>query len=308
MPDDADVLKAKGDCFREQGRWVEAIDHFRRACELDPRNGSLWVELAECHWWTRRYPEADKECDKALAFAPDQMWSYLTKVFNAWSWKGASGATRTTLEAMPAEIRDEWVDWAWFRQGLIEGKYQEALDRIAAKSDGWIRVKISAEPVPMLSAQIYELMGDKQRALAAYETARKMLEAEVQAHPDDPRYHSSLGVTYAALGRRDEAIREGKRAVELLPVTKDAVYGLPGVIDLAHIYTLVGDHRAALEQLELPALGPLVDINGMARDGSALEPAPGRSRIPAIARKIRGGVGAIGSVALFPLATAALLA
>jgi serine/threonine-protein kinase len=250
LPDDADVLKAKGDCFREQGRWTEAIDRYRRACELDPRNGSLWVELAECHWWTRRYAEADEDCDKALAFAPDQMWPYLTKVFNTWSWRGTPGATRTTLEAMPAGIRDDWVDWAWFRQSLLEGKYQEALDRIAVKSDGWIRVKISAEPVSMLSAQVCELLGDEQRALTAYRAARKILEAEVQAHPDDPRYHSSLGVTYAALGRRDEAIREGKRAVELLPVTKDAVYGLPGVIDLAHIYTLVGDHRAAVERLE----------------------------------------------------------
>jgi serine/threonine protein kinase/tetratricopeptide (TPR) repeat protein len=250
LPDDADVLKAKGDCFREQGLWTEAIEHYRRACELDPRNGSLWVELAECHWWTRRHAEADEDCDKALAFAPDQMWPYLAKVFNTWSWKGASSATRATLQAMPAGIRDDWVDWTWFRQSLLEREYREALDRLAAKTDGWIRVKISAQPVSMLAAEVYELLGDEQRALAEYETARRILEAEVRAHPDDPRYHGSLGVTYAAVGRRDEAIREGKRAVELLPMTKDAVYGLPGVIDLAHIYTLVGEHRAALEQLE----------------------------------------------------------
>jgi TolB-like protein/Flp pilus assembly protein TadD/tRNA A-37 threonylcarbamoyl transferase component Bud32 len=256
LPDDADVLKAKADCFREQGRWVEAIDHYRRACELDPRNGSLWVDLAECHWWTRRYAEADEESDKALAFAPDQMWPYLTKVFNTWSWKGASSATRATLEAMPAEIRDEWVDWAWFRQCLLEGEYQEALDRLAAKSDGWIRVKISAEPVAMSAAQVYELLGDEPRARTEFETARGLLEAEVRAHPDDPRYHSALGVVYAALGQRDDAIREGTRGVELLPMTKDAVYGIPGVIALAHIYALIGDHRAAVEQLDLLLSAP----------------------------------------------------
>jgi TolB-like protein/Flp pilus assembly protein TadD len=250
LPDDADVLKAKGDCFREEGRWLEAIEHYRRACQLDPRSGSLWVDLAECHWFTRRYPEADEECNKAIAFAPDQMWPYLTKAFNAWSWKEAPSATRAILESMPAEIRDEWVDWAWFRQCLLEQRYQEALDRIAAISGGWIRVKIDAEPVSMMAAQVYELLGDERRARAEYETARGQLEAEVRAHPDDPRYHSSLGVSYAALGQRDEGIREGKRGAELLPLTKDAVYGLPGVIALAHIYTLIGDHRAALEQLE----------------------------------------------------------
>jgi TolB-like protein/Flp pilus assembly protein TadD len=249
LPDDADLLQAMADGFREQGQWTEAIEHYRRASELNPRSASLWVDLADTHWWMRRYTEANAACDKALALAPDQMWPYLSKAFNFWSWKGELKESRAVLEAMPTDIRDDWVDWAWFMQNLLEGKYRGALDRIASKSDGWIRIKVGAQPVSLLSAQVYEYLGEPERALTHYQTATVTLEAEVQAHPEDPRYHSSLGVTYAALGRKEDAIREGKRAVELLPMSKDAVYGIPYVIDLAHIYTLIGDHQAAMEEL-----------------------------------------------------------
>jgi len=250
LPDDADLLQAMADGFREQGQWTEAIEHYRRASELNPRSASLWVDLADTHWWMRRYTEANAACDKALALAPDQMWPYLSKAFNFWSWKGELKESRAVLEAMPTDIRDDWVDWAWFMQNLLEGKYRGALDRIASKSDGWIRIKVGAQPVSLLSAQVYEYLGEPERALTHYQTARVTLEAEVQAHPEDPRYHSSLGVTYAALGRKEDAIREGKRAVELLPMSKDAVYGIPYVIDLAHIYSLVGDHQAAVQELD----------------------------------------------------------
>ena len=77
-----------------------------------------------------------------------------------------------------------------------------------------------------------------------------MLEGEILKSPDDPRYHSSLGIAYAALGRNDEAIREGRRAIELLPISKDALYGIPYLFDLAHIYTILGDYNAAIDQLD----------------------------------------------------------
>jgi hypothetical protein len=77
-----------------------------------------------------------------------------------------------------------------------------------------------------------------------------MLEAEVKAVPEDGRYHSSLGVAFAGLGRGEEAVREGKRGVELLPLSKDPLYGISHVIDLAHIYTLLGEPEKAVSELE----------------------------------------------------------
>ena len=93
-------------------------------------------------------------------------------------------------------------------------------------------------------------LGETARAREGFETARRLLEAEVRAIPEDARYHSSLGVACAGLGLSDEAVREGQRGVELLPISKDAVYGIPYVIDLAHIYALIGEPEKAVAQLE----------------------------------------------------------
>jgi Flp pilus assembly protein TadD len=77
--------------------------------------------------------------------------------------------------------------------------------------------------------------------------ARKILEQALKNEPEDPRLHGSLGIAYAALGRKEEAIREGTRAVELYPISRDAFYGIPYVLDLAFIYTLANEHEAACD-------------------------------------------------------------
>jgi tetratricopeptide (TPR) repeat protein len=94
------------------------------------------------------------------------------------------------------------------------------------------------------------MLGEPDTAAAQYEVARELLEAEAAASPEDPRMRSSLGIVYAAQDRREVAIREGKLACELLPQSKDAFYYIAFAIDLAHIYTILGDNEAALEQLE----------------------------------------------------------
>ena len=92
--------------------------------------------------------------------------------------------------------------------------------------------------------------------MESYEGARGLLEPEVLASPEDPRLRSSLGIVYAALGRKDDAIREGIRATELLTRSMDGFYYLPYVVDLAHIYTIVGEDEAALDQIEYLLTNP----------------------------------------------------
>jgi serine/threonine-protein kinase len=284
-PDDAELIRAKADAFKVEGRWDEAIEFYRRARDLSPRSASLCVDLAEAYWTTRRYREALDKSDEAIALAPDQMWPYLVKYFNYMSWKGPEAVikeTRATLEALPANLHDDWVDYAWVSQNVLEGRYQEALDRLASNPDGWFRLKAGAAPVSLLASEVYGLMGDMGRAMTALETAATELEAEARAHPDDPRYHSHLGVAYAYLGRKDEAIREGKRAVELLPMSKDAVYGIPFAINLAYIFTAAGDHRAAVDQLEyLLSVPSWISAGDLERDAiwGPLKDDPGFERL-----------------------------
>ena len=97
---------------------------------------------------------------------------------------------------------------------------------------------------------VHRLLGSSELARASFETARDRLEKELREKPDDYELHSLLGISYAGLGRKEEAIREGKRAVELLPVSKDALWGPEVIDDLAFVYALVGEQNAAIDQIE----------------------------------------------------------
>jgi serine/threonine protein kinase/tetratricopeptide (TPR) repeat protein len=247
-PDNAEVLEAKGDGYRQDGKWLEAFDHYEKACRLSPRNPSPLVELAFTGWLYRRYPESVEAANQAIAIAPDRKWPYLAKCLTYWSWRGSSPEARKALEFVSRS--HGWWPWVWYWQLVYEGNYQEALDHLSSIPGGWIRIKIDAKPTALYRAYVYEALDQPEAASAAYIEAKTLLEAEVDAYPDDPRYHSSLGVAYAALGQSDDAIREGKRGVELLPISKDAIYGLPYENDLAHIYTLLGDVENAVTAIE----------------------------------------------------------
>jgi serine/threonine-protein kinase len=245
----AAALQAKGNMFLVQGRWDEALQAFRRAFDLSPRSAVLATDIALVLWSTRRYPQAVAAADEAINIAPDAVWPYLYKAFALWSWHGDLGQTRPILEGLPEEAGN-WKNWSLYWQDMFEGRFHAVLDRLEASPDEWLRIKIAARPNAMLAAQAHELLGDAGRAEGLYDAARRMLEDEAEQSPQDPRVHSSLGIVYAVQGRRDEAVREGTLACDLLPKSKDGFYYLPYVIDLAHIFTIVGDKDAALQQLE----------------------------------------------------------
>jgi tetratricopeptide (TPR) repeat protein len=248
-PDNADILEGKAYVYSLRGDWEEARDAFRRAFDLSLRSADLVSELARTLIMLRRYPEAIAATDEAISLAPDTLWPYLYKVIGLWSWRGDLAESRSVLEECTADAGD-WLRWIWFKQTMSEGRYEEALGHLDPTPDGWIRIKILARPNALLEAYVLEKLGDEDRAASAYERARRLLETEVATSPGDPRLHSSLGIVYAVQGRREDAIREGLRGCELLPRSRDGFYYLPFVIDLAHIYTILGDNDAALERLE----------------------------------------------------------
>ncbi len=248
MPHNVEILEAKSAVSMLRGRWEEAMENTREAFELSPRDASLSVDLAEQYWVLRKYEKAVETCNLGIELAPDDAWPYLIKTFSLWSWKGAFSETRTLLEAVPAS--HDWASWTWYWQEMHGRNYRQAIERLSSTPNDWIRTKCWAMPKSLLAAYAHRLSGEREKSLLAYESARSLLEAEVKQWPDDPRYRSSLGIAYAALGRKEEAIREGKKAVELLPVARDAFYGLPYVQDLAFIYALTGETEAAVDRLD----------------------------------------------------------
>jgi serine/threonine-protein kinase len=112
-------------------------------------------------------------------------------------------------------------------------------------------------PTDLLRAQALEAHGQTERARTAYEAAIRMLERDVEQQPTEPSFHAFLGRAYAGVGRKDEAVREGRRAVELLPVEVDAFAGPFYLVELARIYGRLGDADEAIpvirQLLAMPA-------------------------------------------------------
>jgi tetratricopeptide (TPR) repeat protein len=147
-------------------------------------------------------------------------------------------------------VNEPRIIFAWVLVEVCAGNYQAALDRLSLASADALSTQYFFIPKAQLSAQIHGLMNRPQLARADYDTARALLETKLQEQPQDERLHSSLGIAYAGLGRVEEAIREGKMGVELMPVSKDAWKGVHRVEDLARIYVMVGEYDAAIDQLD----------------------------------------------------------
>src|SRR2546429_9743176 len=99
-------------------------------------------------------------------------------------------------------------------------------------------------------------MGRWALAVGYYDSARSYLQGRVAQRPEDARLHTALGIVFAGLGRKREAIQEGERGVALLPVEKEAYQGYYRLLDLARVYTMVGEHDAAIDRLLAPPSHP----------------------------------------------------
>jgi len=132
----------------------------------------------------------------------------------------------------------------------FDGRFQEAIARLDSLAEETLETQFWFVPKSLLAAQVYSWMNQPETARAYYETAQARLERKLQEMPDDHRAHSSLGIAYAGLGRKEDAIREGKLAVELMPVTKEAWKGVLRVEDLARVYAMVGEQDAAIDRID----------------------------------------------------------
>jgi serine/threonine-protein kinase len=248
LPNNSRILAATAYIWRRQGKFEAALDHLKKAFELNPQDATLPYEIGLTYRVLRRHAEADHYYDLSISLAPDPQAAYRDKAYNYISWLGDTKRARDALEKMPGKSRDvqEWSLELW----RLERNYQAILDFASSDSRPIIWRSLDAWPPALLAARAYHLMGQAELAHASYDSARAILTKELDAHPDDHRFHSALGFAYAGLGRKDEAIREGKRGVELTPVSKDALIGPSRVGDLAEIYTIVGEYDAALNGIE----------------------------------------------------------
>jgi serine/threonine-protein kinase len=277
-PNDVTELMAMSEVQWRRGQWQEAVDLKKRALELDPRNDRILGNLARTFWLLRRYPEAAEINDRAIAIAPDKYGHYLIKVMIYWSWHGPSRAKEVAedvVEVFP-RMQDRWCVFE------MEVRNWEAalvcFDRASWETAASPTVYI---PSAHFESVCYARMGEHDLARRKLEEALDQLESAVAVRPEDPAIHSSLGLVYARLGRKEDAIREGERAVALQPVS---AVGTVHQRHLAGIYMTVGEPDAALDTIEY-----LLSIPGELSvawlDGSTWDPLRDHPRFQEILEK-----------------------
>jgi len=247
LPNNSRIPEYIGYIRRRQGNFEEAINNLKKVFELNPQDAHLPWELGYTYMTLRRYQEAERYFDRSISLAPDQTVAYLFKADN-YRLQGSLEKARATLEEMPKKTDLESIrDWHiyWFWQELYERNYQAALELLSSDF-----VESYEGQKAQLAGPIYQSMKEPELAQKSFDSARILLEMEVREHPDAPLAHSRLGIVYAGLGRKEEAIHEGKLAVELYPVSKDAYWGPGYVVSLAQIYVMVGEYEEALDKIE----------------------------------------------------------
>jgi tetratricopeptide (TPR) repeat protein len=257
LPNNAEALVIEAMIGRHQNHWDTSLANLQRASELDPRNSDVAFRLGQIYFEMRRYSELQQFLTKAGARGTfDKPLVWLARIKLA---QGDPVAAQSFLEQVPLDYSPG--PWIWdirFTAALYLRDYNAAIGVLAATPAKWAELAFGEAGSHGVYAYLARLRGDKEKALATFTVARKKLEPKLADKPDDAPCLSEIAIFDAGVGRKEEAIREARRAVELQPIAKDAVNGPVRVTALALVYAWTGERDRALEQLEKVATVPAV--------------------------------------------------
>jgi TolB-like protein/Flp pilus assembly protein TadD len=252
LPNEANAYLAIGAIQRRQGKWTESNANFEKSASLDPKNANVLFNLAMNYVAQRDFETADKIFDRAIAADPQAFSSRGMKGFLAIIWKGDIGSAENQFSLVPPEFDPDGLTTSVrVRVLMLQRKFAAALQLVQQFRGDTLTYPESAPcPKAFLEGKLYFYQDDKMKAQAAFEQARPVAERLVREAPDNAARHGQLGAVLAGLGRKEEAINEGKKAVELLPESKDAFAGPQATSALAEIYAWVGEYDEAFRLLD----------------------------------------------------------
>jgi TolB-like protein/Tfp pilus assembly protein PilF len=251
-PNDAQVAQYFAAIDRRQGRWDDAIATYRRATTLDPRSGLLFSQLAFTYACVRRYADADRAYAQAAAVAGDPIYERINQALNGVFWKGDLAPLRAALGSLTPGS-DDYASNASFLYLLAWWSRDYTAAIAIAQTDtaaNWGDNGNVTLPRALYLAMAYQANGDAGKARPIYVDVRAQMQAALRQRPDDSDVHLALGFVASGLELKDEAIREGRKATELMPVSRDH-FSAPGYLAwLARLYVSVGDNDQAIATLQ----------------------------------------------------------
>ena len=253
LPNEPMSFQILGFIDRREGRWAESTKNLEHAIELDPQNLVLLTQLANSYLCLRRYSDAKHVIERAITLDPKDSATVALRDLTELRWHADPGPLMSTIEAIIAKDSREAenIAQAWLELSLCARDFDGARRALAALPIAGCHDDTVPFPRVWCEGVVAHVGGDYAAARAAFTSARTEAAKLIADQPDYAEALCVLGMVDAALGHKADAIREGRRAVELLPVTKDAVIGAQLVQNLALIYAWIGEKDLAIQQLEI---------------------------------------------------------
>ena len=252
LPNDGDVGLYTAAIERRRGHWTEALTAYLRAEAIDPRNSVMLYDASQTFLGLRDWHTAAERMDRVLALFPDSFNVRIQRAYIEFFWKGATAPIKAAVESLPPNLDpDGVVTFARWDVSLMNRDAVAAEKALAACQLDTVASQTGVPlPKSYLQACVDLVRGNVAKARAEFEAARPAIEKTVANSPQDGVRHGQLGLLYAFLGRKDDALREGQRAMELKPISHDVIEG--AVVE--DFYTLicvyVGEKDKAISRIE----------------------------------------------------------
>ena len=252
LPNSSRVYELTGYIDRRQGHWEEATRNLEKALQLDPRNIVVLSQIANIYSYLRRFQEEVSALDRVLALTPKDAGILVSRAFIELEVHANLQPYHEVVHALLSEspdsvegIASEWFQLSWYERNAADAT--RAAAAILAEGAGSNAVRFPRAWYEGLAAR---LRGDATSAQDAFVQAHAAVEHDVEERPEYGPPLSVLGMIDAMLGHKDEAIREGRRGVELLSIEQDSINGSHLLLNLAIIYASTGQKDLAIDQLD----------------------------------------------------------
>jgi len=258
LPNDPLPFLLAGFIDRRQSRWEESTKNLERAVELDPQYPLVLEQISRSYTCLRRYADAERVLDRAIAAAPTETGLQTSRGLVELYWHADPRPLSSTIQAILAEnprAPENIAEFGLFLS-LCQRDFDDAQRALASLPIVGCHEETIPFPQSWCEGVVAQLRGDTAVAHSAFTSARVEMAKLVEQQPSYAEALCALGMADAALGYKDDAIREGRRAAELLPVAKDSVVGALLVQNLALIYAWTGEKDLAFEQLTVAAKLP----------------------------------------------------
>jgi serine/threonine-protein kinase len=251
LPNESRIPLLTGYIDRRQGHWEKSVEEMKQALELDPHNFSILQQISLTYQALHRYEEALSTLDSVLAMAPKDA---ATKVRRAWvaaEWHADLKPLHTTIETVLADDPSALplIVYRWLDLALRERDPAAAERALAVMPAGGCYEENIPFPTSWCEGLVHRLRGDERAARDAFVRARTELQQTIRTQGGYAQGLCALGVIDAALGNKEDAIREGELAVKLMPASQSAIEGSVLTQYLAIIHAWTGDKDRAIKQL-----------------------------------------------------------